>query len=199
MRYCRLALALAVALNAQQPFLYNRDGGLDPLTVGMKNDQPIAIDWDEDGRTDILQRNLYSTTLDQPWWGIFFFKNIGTKANPRYAAAKRLTLNGQPIDDQYASYQTLDWNHDGHPDLLSGIGAGPRKGILQLYLNQGRRDPPRSSDSENRSRARLAQRRRRPCLWHEADRRRSLHLVYARAVFPHASPGAYSIPPSRHP
>lgn len=141
MRYCRLALALAVVLNAQQPFLYNRDGGLDPLTVGMKNDQPIAIDWDEDGRTDILQRNLYSTTLDQPWWGIFFFKNIGTKANPRYAAAKRLTLNGQPIDDQYASYQTLDWNHDGHPDLLSGIGAGPRKGILQLYLNQGRRDP----------------------------------------------------------
>jgi len=131
---------LAVVLNAQQAFLYNREGGLDPLTVGMKNDQPMAIDWDEDGRTDIVQRNIYSTTFGQPWWGVFFFKNIGTEKKPRYAAAKRLSLNGQPIDDNYASYQTLDWNHDGHPDLLSGIGAGPRKGTLQIYLNQGMRD-----------------------------------------------------------
>jgi hypothetical protein len=140
MRCCWLTLVLAIVLNAQQAFLYNRVGGLDPLTVGMKNDQPIAIDWDEDGRIDILQRNIYSTTFDQLWWGIFFFKNIGTNKSPRYAASKRLTLNNQPIDDNYASYQTLDWNHDGHPDLLSGIGAGPRKGTLQLYLNQGRRD-----------------------------------------------------------
>ena len=66
MRYCRLALALAVVLNAQQAFLYNREGGLDPLTVGMKNDQPMAIDWDEDGRTDILQPNLYSTAFGEP-------------------------------------------------------------------------------------------------------------------------------------
>jgi hypothetical protein len=136
-----LLLALAFALAAQQPFFYNRPGGLDPLTVGMKNDQPIAIDWDEDGRTDLLQRNLYATTFGEPWWGIFFFKNIGTNQKPRYAASRRLVLNGQPLADNYASYQTLDWNRDGHPDLLSGIGAGPRKGTLQLYLNQGRRDP----------------------------------------------------------
>lgn len=140
MRYCCLPLLLIFVLNAQQAFFYNRAKGRDPLTVGMKNDQPMAIDWDEGGRTDILQRNLYSTTFNQPWWGIFFFKNIGVNKHPRYAAPKRLTLNSQPIDDNYASYQTLDWNHDGHPDLLSGIGAGPRKGTLQLYLNQGRRD-----------------------------------------------------------
>ena len=137
MRYCCVTLLFTIVLEAQQAFHYNRPNGLDPLTVGMKNDQPIAIDWDEDGRIDILQRNIYSTTFGEPWWGIFFFKNIGTNAKPRYAAAKRLTLNNQPIDDNYASYQTLDWNHDGHPDLLSGIGAGPRKGTLQLYLNQG--------------------------------------------------------------
>ncbi len=137
MRYRCVTVLLTIALKAQEAFYYNRPGGLDPLTVGMKNDQPIAIDWDEDGRTDILQRNLYSTTFGDPWWGIFFFKNIGTNAKPRYAAAKRLTLYNQPIEDNYASYQTLDWNHDGHPDILSGIGAGPRKGTLQLYLNQG--------------------------------------------------------------
>jgi len=139
MRFCGM-IVLPLLLHAQQAFLYNRVGGVDPLTVGMKNDQPMAIDWDEDGRTDIVQRNLYSTTFGQPWWGVFFFKNIGTEKKPRYAAAKRLSLNGQPIDDTYASYQTLDWNHDGHPDLLSGIGAGPRKGTLQIYLNQGQRD-----------------------------------------------------------
>ncbi|MBL8210832.1 MAG: VCBS repeat-containing protein [Bryobacterales bacterium] len=140
MRPCCLILLLASLLPAQQAFYYNRPNGLDPLTVGMKNDQPIAIDWDEDGRTDILQRNLYSTTFGEPWWGIYFFRNTGTNRKPRYAAARRLTLDNRPIDDTYASYQTLDYNHDGHPDLLSGIGAGPRKGTLQLYLNQGRRD-----------------------------------------------------------
>ncbi len=140
MRNCCLAVLFAFVLFAQQAFLYNRVDGLDPLTVGMKNDQPIAIDWDGDGRIDILQRNLYSSAFNQPWWGIFFFKNIGTNKKPRYAAAKRLTLNNQVIDDNYASYQTLDWNHDGHPDLLSGIGAGPRKGTLQIYLNQGELD-----------------------------------------------------------
>lgn len=137
MRYRCVTVLFTIALYAQDAFYYNRPGGLDPLTVGMKNDQPIAIDWDEDGRTDILQRNLYSTAFGEPWWGIYFFKNIGGNAKPRYAAAKRLTLNNQPIDDNYSSYQTLDWNRDGHPDLLSGIVAGPRKGTLQLYLNRG--------------------------------------------------------------
>lgn len=136
-----LSTLAAGTLAAQQPFFYNRVNGLDPLTVGMKNDQPIAIDWDEDGRVDILQRNLYSTSFGEPWWGIFFFRNTGTNAKPRYAAARRLTRDGDHlIDDFYASYQIFDWNRDGHPDLLSGIGAGPRKGTLQVYVNQGKRD-----------------------------------------------------------
>jgi hypothetical protein len=135
-----LVAGLALLANGQHAFFYNRPNGLDPLTAGMKNDQPIAIDWDEDGRTDILQRNIYSTTFGEPWWGIFFFRNTGTNQKPRYAASRRLTIDHHPIDDPYASYQVLDWNRDGHPDLLSGIGAGPRKGDLQLYLNQGQRD-----------------------------------------------------------
>jgi len=140
MRFCCLTLVLVMSVNGQQAFFYNRPGGLDPLTVGMKNDQPIAVDWDEDGRTDILQRNLYSTAFGEPWWGLYFFRNVGTERRPRYAAAQRLAVDGRPMDDFYASYQTLDWNRDGHLDLLSGIGAGPRKGTLQVYLRQGRRD-----------------------------------------------------------
>lgn len=142
MRPCCLVLLLTLPLWPQQHFFYNRPNGLDPLTIGMKNDQPIAVDWDGDGRTDILARNLYSAAYGQPWWGIYFFRNLGSDARPQYAAAQRLTAQGKPIEDNYASYQTLDWNHDGHPDLLSGIGAGPRKGQLQIYLNPG----PRSTD-----------------------------------------------------
>jgi len=137
---CCVWLVCTLTLSAQEAFFYNRVHGRDPLTVGMKNDQPIAIDWDEDGRTDLLQRNLYSTAFGQPWWGLYFFRNVGTNRRPRYAAVQRLTLDGRPLDDFYASYQTLGWNRDGHPDLLSGIGAGARKGTLQVYLNQGRRD-----------------------------------------------------------
>ncbi len=140
MRSFGVALVAAILLPAQQHFLYDRPGGLDPLTVGMKNDQPIAVDWDQDGRTDILARNLYSSAFGQPWWGIFFFRNTGTDRNPKYAGAQRLAVNGKPIDDFYASYQVVDWNGDGRPDLLSGIGAGPRKGQLQIYLNSGRKD-----------------------------------------------------------
>jgi hypothetical protein len=140
MRSLCVAIWFAILLSAQQPFFYNRPGGLDPLTVGMKNDQPIAVDWDGDGRTDILSRNLYSRAYGEPWWGIYFFRNIGTQTKPRYATSIRLSLNNRPIEDFYASYQITDWNKDGHPDLLSGIGAGPRKNTLQVYLNQGKRD-----------------------------------------------------------
>ncbi|MBS1824749.1 MAG: VCBS repeat-containing protein [Acidobacteria bacterium] len=140
MRSFGVMMLLASGAYGQQAFDYNRPNGLDPLTVGMKNDQPMAVDWDEDGRTDIVQRNIYSTAFGEPWWGVYFFRNIGTEKKPRYAAAKRIAVDGRVIDDTYASYQVLDWNHDGHPDLLSGIGAGPRKGTLQLYLNEGRKD-----------------------------------------------------------
>lgn len=69
---------------------YNRIGGLDPLAVGMKNDQPIAVDWDGDGKTDLLQRNLYSSGFGESQWGLFFWRNVGTNGAPRFARFVRL-------------------------------------------------------------------------------------------------------------
>lgn len=120
-------------------FHYNRPGGLDPLTVGMKNDQPMPVDWDGDGRTDILQRNLYSTDLGEPWWGLYFFRNTGTNAAPVFARFVRVRADGMPAADPYASYALIDWDQDGHLDILAGIGSGPRRGQLQVYRNTGRR------------------------------------------------------------
>ncbi len=121
-------------------FFYNRPDGFDNLGVGMKNDQPIAIDWDGDGKTDILQRNLYSATYGEPWWGIYFWRNIGTNENPSFDRYVRLRADGHFIDDMYASYQVIDWDHDGKPDLLCGTGGGKKKGQLKVYRNTGQRD-----------------------------------------------------------
>lgn len=117
---------------------YNRPGGLDPLGIGMKNDQVLPIDWDGDGRTDLLQRNIYAATFGQPWWGLYFWRNIGTEAKPRFARAIRLRAAGKRIDDFYASYQLTDWDHDGHTDILSGS-----RNQLRIYRNTGRRDANR--------------------------------------------------------
>ncbi len=60
-----MTLLFTIVLDAQQAFHYNRPYGLDPLTVGMKNDQPIAIDWDEDRRIDLI-------TGGESGWVYFF-------------------------------------------------------------------------------------------------------------------------------
>lgn len=124
---------------------YNRPDGFDPLTMGMKNDQPIAVDWDGDGRTDLLCRNLYSTAFGEPWWGLYFFRNIGSNAAPRFDRAILLTTdNGaKTIADPYASYQLFDADNDGLQDVVAGVGAGPERGKLKVYRNTGQRDSQR--------------------------------------------------------
>ena len=121
-------------------FFHNRPNGFDRLGVGMKNDQPMAVDWDGDGRTDILQRNIYSSTYGEPWWGVYFWRNIGSNQQPRFDRYRRLASDGKWIDDLYGSYQLLDYDQDGHLDLLCGIGGGPHRGELKVYRNTGQRD-----------------------------------------------------------
>lgn len=119
---------------------YNRIQGLDPLAVGMKNDQPIAVDWDGDGKTDLMQRNLYSSGFGEAQWGLFYWRNVGTNAVPQFARFVRLQADGKQIEDPYASYQVADFDGDGRLDIWSGIGAGPHRGELRIYRNTGKRD-----------------------------------------------------------
>ena len=119
---------------------YNRPDGWDPLGVGMKNDQVLPVDWDGDGRTDILQRNIYSATFGQPYWGLYFWRNIGSNKEPRFDRYIRLRVGDRFIDDFYASYQVADWDRDGFLDILCGVGAGKERGRLKVYRNTGRRD-----------------------------------------------------------
>ncbi|MBI2689907.1 MAG: VCBS repeat-containing protein [Acidobacteria bacterium] len=119
---------------------YNRPNGFDPLGVGMKNDQAFVIDWDGDGVNDIVQRNIYSSTFGQPYWGLYFWRNIGSEREPRFDRYIRLRAAGNWIDDPYASFQFTDWDRDGLVDILIGVGAGKERGRLKIYRNTGRRD-----------------------------------------------------------
>lgn len=116
-------------------FFYNRPGGFDPLGVGMTNDQPIAVDWDGDGKTDLLQRNLYSHAYGEPYWGLFFWRNIGTNAAPRFDHYLRIEVDGRPTDDRYACYALMDWDADGYTDILASTNRS-----LRVLRNTGRRD-----------------------------------------------------------
>ncbi|MCC6590490.1 MAG: VCBS repeat-containing protein [Bryobacterales bacterium] len=121
-------------------FHYNRPDGFDPLGVGMFIDQPVTVDWDGDGNTDLLQRNLYSYAYGQPYWGIFFWRNMGTNQNPKFDHYVRLKADGTYLGDVYNIFQLIDWDRDGNPDILYGIGGGPKRGTMRVYLNTGRRD-----------------------------------------------------------
>ena len=127
-------------IGAGDAFFHNRPNGFDRLGVGMMNDQPLPVDWDGDGTTDLLQRNLYSATYGEPWWGIYLWRNVGTDATPRFARYLRLRADDRWIEDKYASYQLVDWNRDGRLDLLCGVGSGEDRGHLKVYVNTGQRD-----------------------------------------------------------
>jgi hypothetical protein len=121
-------------------FHYNRPGGFDPLGVGMSSERAAAVDWDGDGRVDILQRNLYSHAFGEPYWGIYFWRNIGTNARPKFDHYVRLRAGGAVLSDVYNTFQAVDWDGDGRPDLLYGIGGGRRRGAVRVYFNRGGED-----------------------------------------------------------
>ncbi len=112
-------------------FFHNRPQGFDQLGVGMKNDQPMVGDWDGDGRIDLLTRNIYSSTYGEPWWGVYFWRNIGSNERPRFDRYRRLRADGKWIDDFYGTYQ---WRGE---ELLVGVGGGPRRGELKSYRRTG--------------------------------------------------------------
>jgi hypothetical protein len=89
---------------------------------------PVAFDWDGDGDQDILSGNTAGH--------VEFFENLsGAKvANPKWAAPKRLEVNGKPFRVMagpsgsiqgpaeakwgYTTFSVADWDADGRPDVV---------------------------------------------------------------------------------
>ncbi|MEW6607593.1 MAG: VCBS repeat-containing protein [bacterium] len=88
---------------------------------------PIVIDWDEDGRDDLLVggENGY----------VYFCKNIGSNQSPEFNVAVPLKILGGNLlhVDNYASPFVCNWNSSGKKDLL----VGDKEGYVTFFENTG--------------------------------------------------------------
>jgi hypothetical protein len=99
---------------------------LDPYVKSGSLARPVAIDWNGDGRLDLVAGNSAGY--------IEWFENTGTRELPQFEARGYLKVNGQPIRRVagenksvqgpaeakwgYANPTAVDWDLDGKLDLL---------------------------------------------------------------------------------
>jgi hypothetical protein len=109
-----------------------------PSEVNWGYTNPRAVDWDGDGRVDILCSDV--------WGKVYWYRNIGTRTEPRFAAAQPIEVDwpgpapkpswnwwnpaGKELVTQWrCSPCAIDWNQDGLMDLVM---VDP-EGYLALY------------------------------------------------------------------
>jgi hypothetical protein len=95
-----------------------------------------AVDWDDDGRVDLIAGDTDGY--------VWLFRNLGGGPSyPLFGAGRRIEAAGEPIRvlgeeaegrrAGYARPEVVDWNDDGRKDLLVADG----RGWLTLWLNEG--------------------------------------------------------------
>lgn len=108
---------------------------------------PNLVDWNGDGKLDIISGNSAGHVL--------FFKNHGSNKEPMYGIAEYVKAGGQVIHIQpgynddiqgpyesrwgYISPTVVDWNGDGLLDIVSNDSRGKHR----LFLNRGTKQEPR--------------------------------------------------------
>jgi len=114
-----------------------------------------AVDWNNDGKTDILFGNIEGQinlllnvgTSSEPQW-------VTTMGKPRWfppapsphpqagAQATQINESGQPISiGNYSAPFFYDWNGDGIPDLIVGEGSYSANSV-RVWLNNGTKSNP---------------------------------------------------------
>ncbi|MDO8957670.1 MAG: FG-GAP-like repeat-containing protein [Deltaproteobacteria bacterium] len=98
------------------------------LDVGGKA-SPCVIDWNEDGKIDLLMGNGSGE--------IFLYLNEGSNEQPVFG--KPIKLNGGSLDvGSTSSPEVVDWNGDGKKDLIIGNADGE----IIVFLNKGTNEDP---------------------------------------------------------
>ncbi len=103
---------------------------------GMGRPVPFVVDWDNDGKKDLLLGEIQSA-------GIRLFKNKGTDAKPYFPDSEYLQAEGTMLMVGFSCAHSVcpyvaDWNNDGKKDLI--VGTTP--GYVGVYLNVGTNDSP---------------------------------------------------------
>lgn len=92
---------------------------------------PFPVDWDNDGREDLLVGD-----------GIGFlslYRNLGTAGTPVFDEGRYLVCGSKEIDlGEDACPVVVDWDGDGRKDLLCGSGTGQ----VLLFRNRGEDGQP---------------------------------------------------------
>ncbi len=100
-----------------------------------KYSKPFIVDWNNDGKKDILVGAKPGT--------VSVFINKGENSNPVFA--DEIKLNDEELDVGFNSFPvTVDWNADGKKDLLVGNSSGK----VYIFLNKGNDAYPRFLDDE---------------------------------------------------
>ena len=98
----------------------------------MSRPSPYVIDWDGDGRPDLL----FGT--ERP--PLYFFRNTGTGQNPKLEKGEPLNLASDEFGKSYrCRIDVTDWNGDGKIDILAGNFYSyqrPMGGNIWLFLGK---------------------------------------------------------------
>jgi len=93
---------------------------------------PYLLDWDGDGRQDLLCGTERAA--------VYFFRNIGAQQQPKLAKGVPLELRGADFEQSYrCRIAVTDWNNDGKLDLLVGNFYSHKKpagGNVWLFLGK---------------------------------------------------------------
>ena len=111
---------------------YWNNKGLEFVTEYLGNISPDAVDWNGDGKIDLLVGNYAGL--------IYFYKNVGSSTSPKLASPVPLKAGGKLL--RVAGFSTpraVDYNNDGLLDLLTGDLLGR----IHIYLNIGSLQHPK--------------------------------------------------------
>lgn len=116
--YANIATDGSPALSLSQAY----PGGV--VVSGGSKAAPFVVDWDNDGRKDLLTGSSDGT--------VRLYLNQGSDETPSFTSFTNLHSNGAAIQvSGNAAPFVVDWDNDGRKDLL----IGERSGRIRLFLN----------------------------------------------------------------